>query len=29
MEKACPDLADRAWLEPGAGVIKGDMRWPQ
>ncbi|MDE2483066.1 MAG: MBL fold metallo-hydrolase [bacterium] len=29
MERAYPNLPERSWLELGANVIKGDMRWPQ
>lgn len=29
METAYPDLPERSWLELGARVVKGDMKWPQ
>ncbi|GAN76127.1 metallo-beta-lactamase [Acidisphaera rubrifaciens HS-AP3] len=29
MERAYPRLPERTWLELGAKVVKGDMRWPQ
>ena len=29
MEAAYPQLPERTWLELGAKVVKGDMRWPQ
>lgn len=29
MEKRYPNLPDSSWLELGAKVVKGDMRWPQ
>ncbi|MDE2355438.1 MAG: MBL fold metallo-hydrolase [Alphaproteobacteria bacterium] len=29
MERRYPDLPETAWLELGAKVVKGEMRWPQ
>jgi glyoxylase-like metal-dependent hydrolase (beta-lactamase superfamily II) len=29
METAYPNLPERSWLELGARVVKGDMKWPQ
>ncbi|MDE2082469.1 MAG: MBL fold metallo-hydrolase [Burkholderiales bacterium] len=29
MEQAYPKLADASWLELGAKVVKGDLKWPQ